>query len=104
MKRKSLYKIGIVAILLICMLSSCDKTDLHKKSFEARTKTFYRVSPTAPVPVDVNGTTFVGFAYFPGSGSGNATHLGNCAVYFNQLTYGTASDAPPAGSVAAPVA
>ncbi len=94
----------IATAFVICFLfSSCDKTDLHRRSFEAKTKTFYRVSPTAPVPVDVNGTTFVGFAYFPGSGSGNATHLGNCAVYFNQLIYGTASDAPPAGSVAAPV-
>jgi hypothetical protein len=51
----------------------------------------------------VNGITYAGFAYFPGSGSGNVSHLGNATVYFNQLTYGTAPDAPPAGSVGAPV-
>ncbi len=106
MKKKSFSSVQLLGA--ICLLSflffSCEKTKLHKKSFEAKTKTFYRISPTAPIPVDVNGASFVGFAFFPGSGSGNATHLGNCAVYFNQLTYGTASDAPPAGSVAAPVA
>ncbi len=102
MKKNSF--LNFVSILFAgLLLFSCEKNDLHKRSFVANTKTFYRVSPTTPVPVDVNGTTFVGFAYFPGSGNGNATHLGNCAVYFNQLVYGTASDAPPAGSVAAPV-
>lgn len=106
MKKKYFFTVQLYGaiILLSLLFSSCDKTDLHKRSFGARTKTFYRVSPTAPVPVDVNGTTFIGFAYFPGSGSGNATHMGNCVIHFNQLVYGTASDAPPAGSVAAPVA
>jgi hypothetical protein len=106
MKKKHFFAVQLpVAIIVLSLLfSSCEKTGLHKRSFEAKTKTFYRISPTTPVPVDVNGTSFVGFAFFPGSGSGNATHLGNCAIYFNQLAYGTGSDAPPAGSVAAPVA
>lgn len=106
MKKKHFFTVQLIGAIIVLSLlfSSCDKADLHRRSFEAKTKTFYRVSPTAPVPVDVNGTSFVGFAYFPGSGTGNATHLGNCAVHFNQLVYGTASDAPPAGSVAAPVA
>ena len=106
MKKNDFWFIKMIAIIFFgaVLFSSCNKPDYHRSPFKANTKTFYRVSPTAPVPVNVNGSTFVGFAYFPGSGSGNATHLGNCAIYFNQLVYGTASDAPPAGSVAAPVA
>ncbi|MEO8112436.1 MAG: hypothetical protein ABI594_20475, partial [Ginsengibacter sp.] len=105
MKKKYFFSVQLLGaiIVLSILFSSCDKADLHRRSFEARTKTFYRVSPTAPVPVVVNGTTFIGTAYFPGSGSGKATHLGNCAIYFNQLIYGTSAEAPPAGSVAAPV-
>lgn len=99
----SIFARIIPGLYFLVILSSCDKANFHRKPFEASTKTFYRVSPTSPVPVNVNGSTFVGFAYFPGSGTGHATHLGNCAIYFNQLVYGTASDAPPAGSIAAPV-
>ena len=82
---------------------SCVKGIKEKKHFEAKTKTWYRVSPIDPVPVNVNGTIYGGFAYFPGGGEGQATHLGNCSIYFNQLVYGTSPEAPPAGSVAAPL-
>ena len=106
MKRNGRLFIKIISVFIFfgLLFSSCNKADLHKKPFEVQTKTFYRVSPTTPVPVDVNGTTFVGFAFFPGSGTGHATHIGNCTYYFNQLVYGAASDAPPAGSVAAAIA
>lgn len=106
MKKTSFQYVEIILLFTLSayLFSSCNKADLHKKPFEAQTKTFYRVSPTTPVPVDVNGTIFVGSAFFPGSGTGHATHMGSCTFYFNQLVYGTASDAPPAGSIAAPIA
>lgn len=85
-------------------LGSCKRDPwCHKKSFNLRTTTWYRVSPTAPVPIIVNGITYTASSYFPGGGAGSATHLGKCTIYFNQLAYGTSPEAPPAGSVAAPV-
>lgn len=89
--------------LFVATLSSCKKPDLPRRAFQAKTKTFYRVVPADPVPVEVNGNTFIGFAFFPGGGSGNATHLGNCSIYFNQLVYTASPELPPAGSVAAPI-
>lgn len=86
------------------VLSACKHDhDIQKKPFKIRTSTWYRVSPTNPTPIVVNGTDYVSFANFPGGGSGNASHLGSCVTYFNQLAYGTSPDAPPAGSVAAAV-
>ena len=89
------------AILFI----SCSKDhEIKKREFEAGFKTWYRISPLAkPVPIDVNGTAFVGFAHFPGGGTGNNSLLGNSTTYFNQLAYGNAPDAPPAGSVGAAI-
>jgi hypothetical protein len=98
--------IQLLTALIACslFLSSCKQDhDIHKRAFKASTKTWYRVSPTTPTPITVNGTTYAGFAHFPGGGSGNATHIGNCNIFFNQLVYGTSPQAPPAGSVAAPV-
>lgn len=103
---KNLSTIKLLAILITGSLffNSCEKNgEIHRKPFKVNTTTWYRVSPTTPVPITVNGTTYVGFAYFPGGGTGNATHMGNCTTYFNQLSYGTSPEAPPAGSVAAPV-
>ncbi len=98
---KSLLLVSIVVVVL----SSCKKTnDMVKHHFEAKFKTWYRVSPLAkPIIVDVNGTSFFGFAHFPGGGTGNASCLGNSTTYFNQLVYGNAPGAPPAGSVSAPI-
>jgi hypothetical protein len=100
----SAIKTVVLLITAGLIVSSCEQdVPPKKKDFKAKIRTFYRVSPTAPQPVVVNGTAYVGFAYFPGGGTGNATHLGNCTNYYNQLAYGTSPDAPPAGSVAAPV-
>ncbi len=95
--------------LVMCslILTACEQENkIHKKPFKLVSKTWYRVSPTAPVPLLVNGTTYTGFAHFPGGGKGNATHLGECVEYFNQLAYNTSGSPqePPLGSVAAPVA
>lgn len=85
-------------------LSSCESEhEIHKQPFQVRTATWYRISPTTPTPIVINGITYAGFAYFPGGGLGNASHLGNCTIYFNQLAYRSSPEAPPAGSVAAPV-
>ena len=103
---KNSSAIGLLAALIAgsLFLSSCKQDhEIHKRAFKASTKTWYRVSPTTPVPVTVNGTTYAGFAHFPGGGEGQASYLGNCKINFNQLVYGTSPQAPPAGSVAAPV-
>jgi hypothetical protein len=71
--------------------------------FKADFNTFYRFNPIAPIPVVVNGVTYVGFAYVPGGGTGNATHMGNCKTYFNQLSYTNAPGGLPLGSVSAAV-
>ncbi|MEJ7685379.1 MAG: hypothetical protein WKG06_47555 [Segetibacter sp.] len=76
----------------------------YQKTFlKQRLDTWYRLSPTDPIPVEVKETTYIGFAYFPGGGTGNATHLGKCYFYFNQLAYSGTVDALPAGSIGAPV-
>ena len=104
MTHPSALRLLTVLIAVSLMASSCKREkDFNKKPFKIRTSTWYRVSPTAPTPIVVNGTTYAGFAYFPGGGSGDVSHLGNATIYFNQLAYGTAPDAPPAGSVAAPI-
>ncbi len=94
-------------LLLVLAVTACQKETRHKnkqKPFKVQVDTWCRVSPTAPTPVVVNGEAFVGFAHFPGGGEGNATHMGNVKNYFNPLAYTNAPEAPPLGSVAAPVA
>jgi hypothetical protein len=104
MKYLSAFKLLLALFTANLFLSSCEREhNIHKLPFQVRTATWYRISPTTPIPIEVNGITYAGFAYFPGGGSGNASHLGNCSIYFNQLTYGASPEAPPAGSVAAPV-
>lgn len=105
MKPLTAIKPMIVVFASAALLSSCNKThDIKKYDFEAKYKTWYRVSPLPkPVSLDVNGTSFFGFAHFPGGGTGEASFLGNSTTYFNQLVYGTSPDAPPAGSVGAAV-
>ena len=104
MKQLSAFKLLAVLIVGSLFFSSCKRDRyFERKPFKIRTSTWYRVSPTAPIPIIVNGTTYAGFAYFPGGGSGEASHLGNATIFFNQLAYGTAPDAPPAGSIAAAV-
>ncbi len=93
----------VLSSLSVMLLTSCRKDEPRKK-FKADFRTFYRVSPTAPVPVVVGGITYTGFANFPGGGTGTATHLGNCKNYFNQLVYSNTPSGPPLGSVNAAVA
>ncbi|MEJ7766840.1 MAG: hypothetical protein WKF89_03450 [Chitinophagaceae bacterium] len=102
MKILAASKTFLALLFTLFLLSSCKK-DSNKKNFQIRTKTWYRVSPAAPMEVIVNGVKKIGFAYFPGAGSGEATFLGNGSVYFNQLVYSTTGNLPPEGSVAAPV-
>ena len=51
----------------------------------------------------MNGVEYIGFAHFPGGGNGNATHMGSCKNYFNQLAYTNELNGPVLGSVSAPV-
>ena len=86
------------------LLNSCEREHaLHKKPFKVQTSTWYRVSPTTPAPIEVNGTAYTSFVNFPGAGGGEASYIGECSNYFNQLAYGTSPEGPPAGSVAAPL-
>jgi len=97
-----LFAIAFIASVFV----SCKKEDAYisiKKPFKANIDTWYRISPTEPKTVIVNGTTYVGFAYFPGGGAGKVTCMGHSTFYFNQLVYAPAVDAPPAGSIAAPL-
>lgn len=104
MRNQSLLRSLSFLLPAILLLAACEKeSEIKKRPFEVKTKTFYRISPTAPTPVVVNGVTYIGFAFFPGSGNGTATHMGNCSTYFNQLVYTSDPKLPPAGSVAASV-
>lgn len=106
MKTKIFITRFLVIALLTTLFASCKKENLYcdiKKPFKAKIDTWYRLSPTDPIPVEVKETTYIGFAYFPGGGTGNATHLGKCYFYFNQLAYSGTADALPAGSIGAPV-
>jgi hypothetical protein len=89
---------------VVMMFAFCKKeTGQKKRAFKASIDTWYRVSPTPPEALVVNGTDFVAFAHFPGGGTGNVTHLGNCTYYFNQLAYTRTGLNVPLGSIAAPL-
>lgn len=106
MKAKLFITRFLSIALVTTLFASCKKENPYcnvKKPFKAHIDTWYRLSPADPIPVEVDGTTYIGFAYFPGGGTGNATHLGDCYFYFNQLAYSAADDALPAGSIGAPV-
>jgi hypothetical protein len=110
MKKQSFPFLLLVIALLGVSVLSCKKEAAYsrsdcavKRSFKAKIDTWYRISPTDPQIVVVNDSPYVGFAYFPGGGTGNVTHMGLASFFFNQLTYAASADAPPAGSIAAPV-
>lgn len=96
---------AILLLFGLIAVASCNKSpDVKKHYFEASFKTWYRVSPVVPpVSTVVNNVNYAGFAHFPGAGTGHNALLGNCTTYFNQLAYGSSPEAPPAGSVGAPV-
>ena len=74
-----------------------------KQHFKVSITTWYRVSPTAPLPVVVNGITYVSLSNLVVGGDGNATAMGNIKSYANTLAYGPDVKAPPAGAIGAPV-
>jgi len=92
----------IALLLLVGLLPSCKK-DIEKKPFNLTSNTFYRISPIEPVPLVVNEVTYVSTAFFPGGGPGTASYIGEMNTYFNQQVYSESAEAPPLGSVAAPV-
>lgn len=97
-------KAAMYMVISVLVISSCKKEVGHnKRAFKATIDTWYRFSPAAPSVLVVNGKSYVGFGHFPGGGTGNATHLGNCTNYFNQLAYTTPPNTNPEGSVSAPV-
>jgi len=89
-------------------LSNAGATTKHdqpklKQHFKVSITTWYRVSPTAPLPVVVNGITYVSLANLVVGGDGNASAIGNIKSYANTLAYSTDVKAPPAGAIGAPV-
>jgi len=93
-----------VVFTVVFLFTSCkhDKPIL-KQHFKVSITTWYRVSPTAPSPVVVNGVTYVSLANLVVGGDGNATAMGNIKSYANTLAYGTDVKAPPSGAIGAPV-
>lgn len=112
MKKILLYPLS-KGLLLLLLVSSCDKSgnnemlpDSKRKAFKMTSNTWYRFSPTTPTTVNANGTNYTGFVNVPGGGTGTATHMGKISLFFNQLTYTANTDVEqpqPLGSVSASV-
>ena len=105
MKKLHLFtKIMSIAFTVVFLFTSCkhDKP-VFKQHFKVSITTWYRVSPTAPSPVVVNGITYVSLANLVVGGDGTAAAMGNIKSYANTLAYGTDVEAPPVGSIGAPV-
>jgi hypothetical protein len=86
------------------VLTSCTHDKPEKKQyFTASLKTWYRVSPTAPVPVVVNGTSYISLANLVVAGEGTAAHLGKIKDYANIISYSNSPDGAPLGGIGAPV-
>ena len=97
-------KIISVVFTVVFLFTSCKHDQpILKQHFKVSITTWYRVSPTAPLPVVVNGITYVGLDNLPVGGDGTATAMGNIKSYANVLAYGTDVEAPPLGSIGAPV-
>jgi len=97
-------KIVATVFTLAFLFSSC-KHDrpIVKQHVKLSITTWYRISPTAPSPVVVNGITYISLANLVVGGDGTASALGNIKSYANTLAYGTSVEAPPTGSIGAPV-
>ena len=104
--RKLYLSTKMISILftVVFLFTSCkhDKPVI-KQHFKVSIATWYRVSPTAPSPVVVNGITYVSSANLVVGGDGTATGMGDIKSYANTLAYATDVEAPPAGSIGAPV-
>ena len=94
---------AVSTFLVACQKQESEKT--QRRAFKANLDTWYRIAPiTTPSPVTVGENSFMTFAYVPGGGEGNATHMGNVKTWFNQLAYTddlTAQPPQPRGSVSA---
>jgi hypothetical protein len=101
---RSLIPILFFIITAGVVLTSCKRDwPAHKHNFKASLKTWYRVSPTAPVSVVVNGTSYISVANLVVSGGGTATTIGNVESYANTLSYADAAEGAPVGGIGAPV-
>jgi hypothetical protein len=99
------FRMIFAAILFLLFVSiSCKKENRkQKKAYQANTVTLYRVSPVTPSNITINGTSYVTTANFPGKGTGTATDMTSCNIYFNQIAYSTSPGGNPVGSEPAPV-
>ena len=97
-------KIISMVFIAVFLFTSCkhDQPEL-KQHFKVSITTWYRVSPAAPLPVVVNGITYVGLDNLPVGGDGTATAMGNIKSYANVIAYGTDLKSPLLGSIGAPV-
>ena len=98
-------KLIFVIFTVVFLFTSCTHDNpIIKQHFKVSITNWYRVSPTAPSPVVVNGITYVSLANLVvGGGVGTATAMGNIKSFGNVLAYGTDVEAPPTGSIGAPV-
>jgi len=97
-------KMIFVVFSVVFLLTSCKHDQpVVKQHFKLSITTWYRVSPTAPLPVVVNGITYVSLANLVVGGDGSAAAFGKIKSYANTLAYGTDAEAAPAGSIGAPV-
>lgn len=102
--RLSIIRNSVLIIAVSLFLGSCrHEYPRQKLNFKAKLTIWYRVSPTEPSPVVVNGFTYVSLANLLVEGEGNATSMGNVKSYANTLSFGTDTKAPPVGAIGAPV-
>jgi len=95
--KTSLLRNGILFFVLVIFFTACtkEKPSTRKLPFKANASTWYRVAPIEPAAITINGANYFTFAYVPGGGEGNATHMGNVKTYFNQLAYTSSFPPPP---------
>jgi hypothetical protein len=97
-------KIMSIVFTAAFLFTSCKHDQaVIKQHIKISITNWYRVSPTAPSPVVVSGITYVSTANLVVSGEGTASGLGNIKSFGNVLAYATDVEAPPAGSIGAPV-
>jgi hypothetical protein len=99
----SVKMISLVFTVVFLFTSCKQDKPIIKQHFKLSITNWYRVSPTAPSPVMVSGVTYVSIANLVVSGDGTAGGMGKIKSYGNVLAYSTDVEAPPTGSIGAPV-
>jgi hypothetical protein len=99
-------QLAITSLCVVLALASCKKDETSGTSIDPASAMTAHSAPVTRAYNDSFGAfsnlTFTSSGVFnPGSGSGNATHMGNASCYFNQLVL--FYNGNPIGSVAAPV-